>query len=205
MWTLRQTLGALGAALLVAASGCQRDRPASPAGTPAQDAAGSSERPGFGGDFLLTNQDGQPFRLEDVRGKIVVLFFGYTSCPDMCPTTMSRIVSALDRVGDRRTQVLTLFVSVDPKRDTPAVLKDYVANFNTPMVGLTGSADEIRRVASQYHASYEIVETGSPNYLVNHTTAMFLIDQQGQLRRYFAYDESPDRLAGAMRSVLDGN
>ena len=123
----------------------------------------------------------------------------------MCPTTMSASVSALDRVGDRRTQVLTLFVSVDPKRDTPAVLKDYVANFNTPMVGLTGSADEIRRVASQYHASYEIVETGSPNYLVNHTTAMFLIDQQGQLRRYFAYDESPDRLAGAMRSVLDGN
>jgi protein SCO1 len=139
-----------------------------------------------------------------VRGKAVLLFFGYTSCPDMCPTTMSRIVSALDRVGDRRSRVLTLFVSVDPGRDTPAVLKDYVANFNTPMIGLTGTPDAIRQVASQYHASYELVQTGSPNYLVNHTTAMFLIDRQGQLRRYFAYDESPDRLAEAIRTVLDG-
>ncbi len=81
-------------------------------------------RPNFGGDFTLTNQDGQPFRLQDLRGRPVLLFFGYTSCPDMCPMTMSRIIGALRQVGAGSSDVATLFVSVDPKRDTPAVLKD---------------------------------------------------------------------------------
>src|SRR6478672_11647433 len=130
-------------------------------------------RPEFGGDFTLTNQDNQTFRLQDVRGRPVVLFFGYTSCPDMCPMTMSRISGALSRVGTQASEVVTLFVSVDPKRDTPAVLKEYVGSFSTPLIGLTGTEEQITRVTSSYHASFELMETGSPNYLVNHTTAIF--------------------------------
>ena len=160
-------------------------------------------RPEFGGDFTLTNQDNQTFRLQDVRGRPVVLFFGYTSCPDMCPMTMSRISGALSRVGSQASEVVTLFVSVDPKRDTPAVLKEYVGSFSTPLIGLTGTDEEVARVAAAYHAAFQTVQTGTPNYLVNHTSAIFLVDRQGRLREYFKYDEKPETLAAALKTVLD--
>lgn len=179
---------------LAVLAGCNRAEPSRPAQQP---------RPAFGGDFALTNQDGQPFRLAEVRGRPVLLFFGYTSCPDMCPVTMSRITGALGQLGKGAAEVVTLFVSVDPKRDTPTVLKEYVGSFNTPLIGLTGSEPEVARVAAQYHASFEVVQTGTPNYLVNHTSAIFLIDRQGKLRQYFKYDEKPEILAGAIQAVLD--
>jgi len=182
------------AACLLMLGACQQSQPPV--------VAEQVDRPGFGGDFSLMNQDGRPFRLQDVRGRPVLLFFGYTSCPDMCPMTMSRIMTALDRLGDQASQVVTLFVSVDPKRDTPAALKEYVGSFSTPLIGLTGTEEEIARVAAMYHASFETVETGSPNYLINHTTAIFLIDRHGKLRQYFANDEDPDKLAAALQTVL---
>jgi protein SCO1/2 len=162
-----------------------------------------AERPDFGGDFTLTSQDNQPFHLKDVRGRPVVLFFGYTSCPDMCPMTMSRITGALGRVGRPASDVVTLFVSVDPKRDTPAVLKEYVVSFRTPIIALTGTDEEIQRMAAAYHASYQIVPSGTSNYLVNHTTAIFLIDRRGRLRQYFGFDEKPEVLAAALKTLLD--
>ena len=165
--------------------------------------ARQEDRPAFGGDFTLTNQDNQPFRLQDVRGRPTILFFGYTSCPDMCPVTMSRIAGALDRLGTPGHEVVTLFVSVDPKRDTPAVLKEYVQSFSVPVIGLTGTAEQVGRVAAAYHASFELVPTGTTNYLVNHTSAVFLIDRRGQLRQFFKYDEKPDVLASALRTLLD--
>jgi protein SCO1/2 len=182
-------------AVIVSLAGCRQP----------QGVAGVSDeaRPGFGGDFTLTNQDNQTFRLQDVRGRPVMLFFGYTSCPDMCPMTMSRIAGALSRVGRPASEVVTLFVSVDPKRDTPAVLKEYVRSFGTPLIGLTGTDEEVARVAAAYHASYQTVPTGTRNYLVNHTSAIFLIDRQGRLREYFKYDEKPETLAAALKTVLD--
>jgi protein SCO1 len=196
MAALQIRFASIGVVLLLAMVGCQRDQSSSAS------AQRSAERLDFGGDFSLTDQDGRTFRLEDVRGRPVFLFFGYTSCPDMCPMTMSRIMSAQDRLGDQGSRIVTLFVSVDPKRDTPAVLKEYVASFSTPLIGLTGSEAEIAQVAAKYHASFELVQTDSPNYLVNHTTAIFLIDPQGRLREYFAFDEDPERLAAAVRALL---
>lgn len=189
---IRGVLPVLAVALLW---GCSRSQPA-----PAS--ISDSARPPFGGDFTLTNQDGQPFRLDQLRGRPAVLFFGYTSCPDMCPMTMSRIAAALKLVGDPAREVTTLFVSVDPERDTPAVLKEYVGSFSIPVVGLTGTPDDVARVAAQYHASYQVVPTGTTNYLVNHTSAIFLIDRQGRLRQYFRFDEKPDTLASALRTLL---
>ncbi|HTM26324.1 MAG TPA: SCO family protein [Vicinamibacterales bacterium] len=179
---------------IAAVSGCRRTEPAPQ--------PGEADRPPFGGDFTLTDQDNKPFRLQDLRGRPALLFFGYTSCPDMCPVTMSRIVAALRLVGAPARDVPTLFVSVDPKRDTPAVLKEYVASFSAPVIGLTGTDEEIGRVASAYHAAYEIVPTGTKNYLVNHTSAIFVIDRGGRLYRYFKYDEKPETLAAALRAVL---
>ena len=183
------------ALLCVAACGCHKSAPA-PAAT--DDAA----RPAFGGDFTLINQDNQPFHLDQLRGRPVVLFFGYTSCPDMCPMTMSRIAAALKLVGGGARGVTTLFVSVDPQRDTPAALKEYVGSFSVPVTGLTGTPEDVARVAAQYHASYQVVPTGTPNYLVNHTSAIFLIDQQGRLRQFFRFDEKPETLASALRTLL---
>jgi protein SCO1/2 len=117
--------------------------------------------------------------------------------------TMSRISGALSRVGSQASEVVTLFVSVDPKRDTPAVLKEYVGSFSTPLIGLTGRDEEVTRVASAYHAAFQTVQTGTPNYLVNHTSAIFLVDRQGRLREYFKYDEKPETLAAALKTVLD--
>ena len=181
--------------VLVLLAGCQQHQGAA--------SVREESRPEFGGDFTLTNQDNQTFRLQDERGRPVVLFFGYTSCPDMCPMTMSRITDALSRVGSSASEVLTLFVSVDPKRDTPAVLKEYVGSFSTPLTGLTGTDEEVARVASAYHAAFQTVQTGTPNYLVNHTSAVFLVDRQGRLREYFKYDEKPETLAAALETVLD--
>jgi len=175
--------------------GCTRSEPAPEAVTEAA-------RPPFGGDFTLTNQDNQPFRLDQLRGRPAVLFFGYTSCPDMCPMTMSRIAAALKLVGDQAREVTTLFVSVDPQRDTPAALKEYVGSFSIPVIGLTGTPDEVARVAAEYHASYQVVPTGTTNYLVNHTSAIFLIDRQGRLRQYFRFDEKAETLASALRTLL---
>src|SRR5438132_185602 len=183
------------AASACGAPGCRRSEP--PAAVRAE------PRPAFGGDFALTNQDNQPFHLADVRGRPVLLFFGYTSCPDMCPLTMSRIGGALERVGSAASEMVTLFVSLDPARDTPAVLKEYVGSFKTPLIGLTGTEPEVARVASIYHASSQVVPTGTPNYLVNHTSAIFLIDRRGKLRQYFKYDETPETLARALRAVLE--
>lgn len=184
------------AVAIVALTGCrQPERTAS---------VREDARPPFGGGFTLTNQDNRPFHLDDVRGRPVLLFFGYSSCPDMCPVTMSRIAGALGRLGSRSaSEVVTIFVSLDPKRDTPAVLKEYVGSFSTPLIGLTGSEEEVRRVAAAYHASFETVPTGTKNYLLNHTTAIFLIDRQGRLRQYFKFDEDPETLASALRTLLD--
>ena len=185
---------ACGVGIAVGLAACRQDAPVPSAAPP---------RPSFGGDFTLINQDNQPFRLQDIRGRAAFLFFGYTSCPDMCPVTMSRIATALRRVGPAAAPVVTLFVSVDPRRDTPAVLKEYVGSFSTPLIGLTGSEDEIRRVAAAYHAAYEFVPSGTPNYLINHTSAIFLIDREGRLRQYFKFDENPNTLAAALDAVLN--
>ncbi len=189
-------------AALTPIAACQRE----PASSSSPAAGSLPARPplDFGGDFTLTNQDGQPFNLADVRGKPVLLFFGYTSCPDMCPMTMSRIMSARSLLGAQGESVVTLFVSVDPKRDTPAQLKQYVASFSAPLVALTGSEQEVKQVAEMYHASYEYLNAESPNYLVNHTTAIFLIDPRGRLREYVGYDVEPQRLADAIRAMTPG-
>ena len=191
--TMRPSFRGLIVAVALTIAACQESQPAMP--------PGSLEPLGYGGDFSLTAHDGQTFRLQDVRGKAVLMFFGYTSCPDMCPLTMSRIGSARDLLGGDADRVATLFVSVDPNRDTPAVLKEYVGSFALPVTGLTGNEEELATVAAAYRAQYQMV-AASPSYLMNHTTSVFLIDPQGQLRGLFAQHECPETLAAALRDVL---
>jgi protein SCO1 len=156
-----------------------------------------------GANFTLTDQDGQPFQLSDLRGRVVLLFFGYTSCPDACPTTLSKLSKVYKLLGSNRERVVTLFVSVDPGRDTPRVLKDYLKYFRVNTVGLTGTKEELDRVVNQYGARYEIEKSDSAaGYHVNHSTDLYLMDQKGELRQRFKYEGGTKEIADAVRRLI---
>jgi protein SCO1/2 len=140
-------------------------------------------------DIRLTRAAGSDFRLSQMRGKIVALFFGYTSCPDICPTTMAELRQALEKVGSQADQVQVLFVTVDPQRDTPERIQEYVDHFNPDFIGLSGSESDLAKVWNDYGVFRQVVEGSSvAGYLVDHTARVTLIDQQGNLRVSFPFD-----------------
>jgi protein SCO1/2 len=157
-----------------------------------------------GGDFRLTDHDGRPFALSSQHGKVVLIFFGYSSCPDACPTTLSKLSTVARRLGDDRSRMRTLYVSVDPDRDTPQVLKDDLAHFTLDAIGLTGTKADIDRVVQQYGARYEIVPTpdSAAQYTISHTTAVLALDPQGRVRKTFAYEASVDEIVDGIRELL---
>lgn len=158
----------------------------------------------IGGDFALTDHDGRPFTLASQRGKVVLIFFGYSSCPDACPTTLSKLSTVARRLGDDRTKMRTLYISVDPDRDTPPVLKADLANFSLDALGLTGAKDEIDQVVKQYAAAYEIVSTpeSAAKYTVSHTTTVYALDREGRVRKTFAYEATVDEIVDGIRAIL---
>ena len=140
-------------------------------------------------EIQLTRASGAEFRLSEMRGHVVALFFGYTSCPDICPTTMAELKQALAELGPEADQVQVLFVTVDPERDTPERVQEYVDHFNPDFIGLSGSEPELAKVWSDYGVFREIVDGSSAaGYLVNHTARVTLIDQQGNLRVSLPFD-----------------
>jgi protein SCO1 len=158
----------------------------------------------IGGDFELTGHDGQPFALTSLRGKVVLIFFGYSSCPDACPTTLSKLSTVARRLGEDRARVRTLYISVDPDRDTPEVLKADLANFSVEALGLTGTKDRIDAVVKQYAAAYEIVPTpeSAAKYTISHTTKVYALDARGRVRTTFAYEATVDEIVTGIRAVL---
>jgi len=180
------------------ASGCRRT------GEQAAEAGGSLEMLDFGGDFTLTDHTGREASLRDYRGKVVLVFFGYTTCPDVCPLTMSTIARALELAKvPSADAVQTLFITVDVERDTPAVLAAYVRSFGVPLTGLTGSREAIDAVTAQYNAAYEIVPSNSAaGPAVSHTAYTYLIDRQGRLRKLFRHGDSAELMAEGLRLAL---
>ena len=136
----------------------------------------------IGGDFELTSHLGEPFSLHDIKGKVAVLFFGFTHCPDVCPNALLEIQRLLVNLDAQQSQLSVLFISVDPKRDTPDILESYVKYFNQNIIGLTGTSEQVNKVLAQYNASVSFSgDTNSDHYNVEHTANIFLIDRQGQL------------------------
>jgi protein SCO1/2 len=155
-------------------------------------------------EFELTRADGSQFRLSELRGKVVLLFFGYTSCPDVCPTTMAELRQALEKVGAKSDQVQVVFVTVDPQRDTPERVQEYVNHFNPDFIGLSGSEAELAKVWNDYGIFREIVEGASAaGYLVNHTARVTMIDQQGNLRVSFPFDTPVENIVHDVELLLD--
>lgn len=159
---------------------------------------------GRGGDFILFNQDDQPWSLASERGKVVLLYFGYTSCADACPLMMSKVARAYRQLGSDASRISTVFVSVDRERDTPDVLKEYVSAYSIPITALTGSKLQIDRATSLYRAGYKVEHIDSATRLsVGHSKSLFVIDQRGRLRERYADDVMPSQIASGVKQLLD--
>ena len=152
----------------------------------------------------LTRGDGSSFRLSEMRGKVVLLFFGYTSCPDICPATLAELNQTLGELnGEDAKQVQVLFVTVDPERDTPARMQEYVDYFNVDFIGLSGTEAELQKVWSDYGVYREVVEgTSAAGYLVDHTARVTLIDRNGNLRLSFRIDMPVEDIVHDLKLVL---
>ena len=154
-------------------------------------------------DFVLKDQNGDVFHLKDHRGVVVLLFFGYISCPDVCPVTLSKLSRAYHLLGEQAGKVLTVFVTVDPDRDTPEKIKEYLGYFKLNAVGLTGTKEEVDRVVDVFKASYQKVETGSAaGYLMDHSDYVYLIDGQGRVNELIHTDDTAEKIAGLIKRVI---
>ena len=157
-----------------------------------------------GGDFTLESREG-PLALRDLRGKVVLLYFGYTYCPDVCPTNLGFIAMALERLTPQQLErVQVLFVSVDPERDTPERLAEYGAYFHPKVLGLTGTPEQLAHIAALYGAAYRKVEQpeSATGYLVDHSSYTYLIDPAGNLHGILDHATAPKRIAAAVRELL---
>ncbi len=160
--------------------------------------------PQVGGPFVLDGPDGRRVRDTDFRGRAMAVFFGFTHCPDICPTALARMTEVLDALGADADAVQPLFVSVDPRRDTPALLKDYVAHFSPRILGLTGSEAEIAAVARAYRVYYRINgdPQTNPNYLVDHSGFVYVIDRSGRFVGTFNPDAPVEGATRLIRRAL---
>jgi protein SCO1 len=158
----------------------------------------------FGGALDLTDHHGQARTLKDFRGKLVALFFGYTHCPDVCPTTMDDLAKALKLLGDKRDEVQVLFVTVDPERDTQQVLAQYVPAFDSSFLGLYGNPEAVAAVARDFKVFYQKQSSGSKaGYSVDHSAGVYVFDKKGQLRLYLNYGQKPQDIAHDLRLLAN--
>jgi protein SCO1/2 len=157
----------------------------------------------IGGPFTLHDPAGRRVSLADFEGKLVMLYFGFASCPDVCPTDLALIAQALHRLGPAESEVQPLFVTLDPERDTPALLREYAAAFHPRFVALTGSVDEVRRVATDFKVYFAKVNVpGTRTYVIEHTAYTFLLDRMGGFVILFPPGTPADRMEFMLREQL---
>lgn len=154
-------------------------------------------------DFRLTDFNGKPRTLADFRGKVVVMFFGYTQCPDVCPTALGAVAEAKRRLGADGAHVQGVFVTVDPERDTPELLSNYVPAFDPSFVGLYGDAAATERAAKEFKVLYRKVPGGTPEtYTMDHSAGMYVFDRAGRLRLFVGHGAGADALAHDLAELL---
>jgi len=156
-----------------------------------------------GGPFTLTDQNGKQRSLSDFRGKLVLLYFGYTYCPDVCPTDLLAIARLMALMGADAEQLQPVFVTLDPARDTAAMLREYVAAFDPRFVALRGTKAQTRRVTALYKTYYEYVRpAGSKTYVIDHTAFIYLLDREGRYVAFFPPGTTPERMQVMVREAL---
>ena len=177
-------------------------RPQEPSAAALMDAVMWNKGP-IGGPFALIDHDGRPRTDADFRGKLLLIYFGYTYCSDICPTDLQSISSAIDRLGPAGDAVQPLFITVDPEHDTPETIKLYVALFHPRLIGLTGSASEIKTVARAYKVYYAKAErTKKSDRLIDHSGFIFLVGRAGEYLGFFPPGTPADRLIDGIRPHL---
>jgi protein SCO1/2 len=159
---------------------------------------------GIGGPFTLQGGSGHQVTDKDFRGKYMLVYFGYTFCPDVCPTTLNAVADALDKLGPTASRIQPLFITVDPKRDTPEVVKQYAAAFGPRIEGLTGTPEEIAAVAKEYRVYYAEHRTGpGPNdYSMDHSSVLYLMSPTGGFIAPVRADQSGDEIAANLRKLM---
>ncbi|MFC5390470.1 SCO family protein [Brevundimonas bullata] len=161
-------------------------------------------QPTVGGPFTLTNQDGQVVDQSILKDKWTLVFFGFTYCPDYCPTTLGVLNAVQERMGDKAKDLQIVFVSIDPERDTPKLLKDYLSSDGFPdgVIGLTGTPEQTAQVAKAYRAFYQKVGEGE-GYTMNHSLTVYLMGPDGQFRSAVAHDLGPDKTAKLIERAME--
>ena len=193
----------IAAAAALALAGC--DRPGAPGGSAGGFKAIDITGADYATGFSLTDHNGQKRTLADFKGKAVVVFFGFTQCPDVCPTTMSELAQARQLLGPDGERLQGLFISVDPERDTPEVMKQYVANFDPTFLALYAAPGELEALARSYKVYYKKVEGKTPtSYTMDHSAGSYVYDPEGRIRVYHRYGSGAQALADDLKILLKG-
>lgn len=161
-----------------------------------------------GGPFSLVDHTGKRVSDADFRGRFLIVVFGYTFCPDVCPTTLNDVGTVMEMLGEKAQRVVPLFITVDPQRDTPAVLAEYVDAFKAGIIGLTGSPEDVDRTAQAYRVHYarsnRSADDDDAGYLVDHSAYTYLMGPDGRYLNHFAYGMPPERIAREILRRIDG-
>jgi protein SCO1/2 len=188
----------LSLALMLALSGCDK-RDAKPLVFWNTDLTGLD----YAKDFALTDHNGKPRTLADFKGKVVVVFFGYTQCPDVCPTTLTTMAGVMKQLGPQADRLQVLFITVDPERDTQVLLSEYVPAFDPRFLGLFGDKAATERTAKEFKVIYQRVDGRTPgSYSMDHTAASFVFDPQGRIRLYVKKDQTVDTIVHDIKVLL---
>ena len=162
-------------------------------------------RPAVGGPFALVDTEGRAVTDADFRGRLMLVFFGFTYCPDVCPTALTAIAQAIERLGKDASKIVPIFITVDPERDTPEQLKEYVRHFHPRLVGLTGSPEQIAAVAKAYRVYYAKARPqGAPSddYTMDHTAITYLMGRDGKFLAHFSHGTEPEAIAARVRAFF---
>jgi protein SCO1 len=165
-------------------------------------AAGTALASAIGGQFQLVDQNGKPFSDANLKGKWHLVFFGYTHCPDACPTALNEMSLALDRLGLKRDEVGVVFITVDPERDTPDVLKSYVQSFDAPIVALTGSPEAVAQAAKAYRVFYAKHPRADGDYDMDHSAVIYVMNPEGRFTATFTPDSSADAIVQRLQKLI---
>ncbi len=158
----------------------------------------------YASDFSMPDFNGKLRHLSDFKGKVVVMFFGYTQCPDVCPTTMAELADVMKQLGPSADQVQVLFVSLDPERDTPKLLSQYVPNFDKRFLGLVGDQAATQKIAKDFKIFYEKVPGKTPDsYTIDHSAGSYVFDKEGHIRLFVRFNQGPDPIVHDLRLLLN--
>lgn len=157
----------------------------------------------IGGDFELIDQNGELFNSDELKGKLSLIYFGFTSCPDICPTSLNKITKAVEISSENKIDIVPVFITIDPSCDTPAVLKEYLKHFHPKFIGLTGDEKQIREVADKFKVYYAKAASENDNdqdYMLDHSSFTYLMDKNGKYLKHFYLDSAPSEIMEFLKS-----